>query len=155
MAKRKTGAAPLTRFLFLVYCGVMLWLLFGRENHWTEVVPYRELLTQNANFTPLLTIRNYVYVVLHSQDTALVRHCIINLVGNVILFIPAGWLFPRIFPRLRRFFPFLFTCLGIMLTVELLQLVTLLGSFDIDDIILNLGSMILGYLLSVLTMPKS
>ena len=147
MAKRSSPAAtPFVRFLFLLYCGVMLWLLFGRSSGWTENLSYWEKVQQNMNVTPLLTIRNYIHVVLYSSNASLVRHCFINLAGNILLFIPAGWLLPRIWVRLRRFFPFFFTCAIAILLVELFQLFTLLGSFDVDDLILNLLGMILGYL---------
>lgn len=153
MAQRKDHKA-LLRFLLILYCAVMLWLLFFRENHWSADIPYRELLARNANFKPLLTIRNYLYVVRFGKDGDLVRHCIINLGGNIFLFIPAGYLFPRVFPRLRRFFPFVFTCLMIMVTVEVLQLFTLLGSFDVDDLILNLFGMLVGYIICLIRHPK-
>lgn len=148
MKKSKAKRQPLVRFLFLVYALIMLWLLFGRSSGWTEGLTYREMLQQNMNLTPLLTIKNYWYVVRSGSNPALVRHCIINLVGNVVLFIPLGFLLPRIWPKLRNFFLFLLTCTAMILTVEALQLFTLLGSFDIDDVILNLAGMFLGYFLS-------
>lgn len=148
MKKSKAKRQPLVRFLFLVYALIMLWLLFGRENGWTEGLTYREMLRQNMNLTPLLTIKNYWYVVRSGSNPALVRHCIINLVGNVVLFIPLGFLLSRIWPKLQNFFLFLLICTAMILTVEALQLFTLLGSFDIDDVILNLAGMLLGYLLS-------
>ena len=74
----------------------------------------------------------------------------INLVGNVVLFIPAGWLLPRLWRRFRNFFLFILTCAVSIFLIETLQLFTLLGSFDVDDIILNLSGMLLGYLVCVL-----
>ena len=65
---------------------------------------------------------------------------------NVLLFIPAGWLLPRLWKPMRNFFLFLLTCALSILLVETVQLFTLLGSFDVDDVILNLGGMLLGYL---------
>ena len=40
--------------------------------------------------------------------------------------------------------------LGAILLIEALQLFTLLGSFDVDDIILNLCGMTVGYFLNLL-----
>ena len=45
---------------------------------------------------------------------------------------------------------FLLTCTALILTIELVQLLTLLGSFDVDDIILNLGGMTVGYIACLL-----
>lgn len=154
MAKRKSNRQPFVRLLFLVYGLVLLWLLFGRPQGWVESLSYKQMLRQNVNLTPLLTIKNYWYVVRHGTDAALIRHCAINLAGNVLLFIPIGYWLVRLWPRFRNFFLFLATCAGTILLIEALQLFTLLGSFDVDDIILNLSGMTLGYLLGLIRRTK-
>lgn len=146
MAKQKQLPQPFIRFLFVVYCLVMLWLLFGRSSGFIDGLTYKEQLPMNINLKPLFTIGNYWRVVVRNTNPALVRHCVINLGGNIFLFIPAGYLLPRIFPRQRNFFLFFFTCTAAILLVELVQLVTLLGCFDIDDLILNLAGMTLGFI---------
>jgi len=150
MGKQKINTTPFWRFLFLVYCGVMLWLLFGRSNGWNTALSYKELLRQNANLTPLYTIGNYYWVLKNSQDRYMVVHCFINLAGNVLLFVPIGWLLPKLWVRLRNFFRFFAICTGAVFFVEILQLFTLLGRFDIDDWILNICGMTLGYVLYML-----
>ena len=154
MAKGKNKRQPLVRFLFLIYGLVMLWLLFGRPQGWNPDLTYRQMLQRNVNLTPLLTIQNYWYVVRHGSDPALVRHCIINLAGNVVLFIPIGYWLVRLWPRFRNFLLFVATCAALILLVETLQLFTLLGSFDVDDVILNLAGMTIGYLFGLLRRKK-
>ena len=151
MAKRKSANQGFWRFLLVIYGGLMLWLLFGRSNGWQEGVPYLEQVRSSVNLKPFYTINNYIYAMLHSSSGSLVRHCFINLGGNVLLFIPAGYMLPRLWRKQRNFFRFLFTCTGIMLVVEVVQVLTLLGSFDVDDLILNLSGMLIGYLLCVIT----
>ena len=146
MKKQKINTAPLWRFLFLVYCAAMLWLLFGRSNGWTEGLPYQTQLQQNTNLIPFYTIRNYLYVLQHTGNQKLFIHSFINLGGNVLLFIPAGWLLPKLWPRQRNFLRFFATCFGAIFLVEILQLFSLLGRFDVDDLILNLLGMVLGFL---------
>lgn len=148
MAKnQKVNTGPILRLLLVVYGGIMLWLLFGRANGWVADISYREQLRQNANLIPFYTIRNYIYVLFHSSDRYMQNHCFINLGGNVLLFVPAGWLFPKIWPRLRNFFLFIALCAGVIFLVEVVQLFTLLGSFDVDDMILNLTGMTLGFVI--------
>lgn len=147
MARRKPNTQPLWRFLFLIYGAVMLWLLFGRSSGWNEALSYRQMIEGNINLKPFYTIKNYMNIVLHYPNAEIFPHCVINLVGNVILFVPAGWLLPRIFRTMRKFFPFLLTCLSAIAVIELIQLLTLLGSLDVDDIILNMTGMITGFLL--------
>lgn len=150
MKKQKNTRQPLIRFLFVIYGLIMLWLLFGRPQGWSDELTYKQMLRQNVNLIPLLTIKNYWYVVRHGSDPDLLRHCIINLAGNVLLFIPIGYWMVRIWPRFRNFFLFVITCAGLILLIEALQLFTLLGSFDVDDIILNLCGMSVGYFLCLL-----
>ncbi len=147
MSKPATKNQSFWRFSFLVYCAAMLWLLFGRSSGWVAGMSYQEQLVKNVNLKPLYTIGNYLFVLKTQHDTYLARHCFINLTGNVLLFIPTGWLLPKLWRLQRRFFVFLATCIGLIFLVEILQLFTLLGSFDIDDFILNLCGMILGFLL--------
>ena len=143
----KPNKAPFLRFLFLVYCGGMIWLLFfgirqpNYQNYWAQVMA-------NYSTKPFYTIRNYMWVLMHSTNGDLVRHCAINLIGNIILFIPGGFLLPKIFPRLRSFWRFLFLAFGLLLLIESAQLFSLRGRLDVDDLILNLLGLLLGYILS-------
>ena len=154
MAKKKPSTTPFWRVLFLLYCAVILWLLFGRSNGWDSKLPYEEQLRQNTNLIPFLTIQNYLYVLSHPSSSYMLRHCFINLAGNIVLFIPVGWLLPRLWQQQRNFFRFFATCLGTIFLVEVLQLFTLLGRFDMDDIILNLLGMTFGFLLQVIFVKR-
>ena len=147
MAKQKVNTTPFWRFAFLVYCAVMFWLLFFRSDSRNLGLPYKELLQQNTNLVPFYTTKNYLYVLKNSTDRYMRTHCFMNLTGNIVLFIPAGWLLSRLWERLRNFFRFFAVCAGIIFLVETVQLFSLLGRFDIDDLILNLLGMILGFIL--------
>ena len=147
MKKRYPKSTPLWRFAFVVYAAVLLWLLFDRAPRWGDTDLYADAIRTNMNLVPFLTIGNYWKVVCRMEFTPLFFHCIINLGGNIFLFIPIGYFLPRLWPVLRNFFAFLFTCTAAIILVELLQLVTLLGSLDIDDLILNLAGMLVGYIL--------
>ena len=154
MARRKWNATPFWRFAFLVYCAVMLWLLFGRSNGWDSPLPYKALLRQNTNLVPFYTTKNYLHILRYSTDRYMRNHCFINLGGNILLFVPAGWLLPRIWPKMRNFFRFFALCFGAIFLVETLQLFTLLGRFDVDDLILNLAGMVLGFILYTIKKSK-
>ena len=147
MAGKNKFSTPFGRFLFVVYAALLLWLLFDRSFDWTEGLSYRQQLKNNISLIPFLTIKTYWNVVCRQEYNALFFHCVINLAGNVVLFIPIGYFLPLLWIKMRRFFPFLFTCILSVCLVEILQVLTLLGSMDIDDLILNLFGMIVGYLI--------
>ena len=152
--KRTPGQAWL-RFLFVVYGGAMLWLLFGQRIERSifcmqlpiEMETYKALLEGNINLTPLVTIRRYWYILQTSVDRALLNHAVINLVGNVVMFVPLGIFLPGIFLKKPTFFGCFFAVVLIIAAVEAIQFFTLLGSLDIDDLILNLAGAIVGYII--------
>ena len=152
--RRKLNTQPLWRSVFLVYVGLILWLLFGRPQIWIDGLTYREILENNITLTPFYTIDNYVNVIFNHPDSPYFTKCVIELFGNIFLFIPIGYLLPRLFQPMRKFLPFLITCLLSILFVEGLQLLTLLGCFDVDDIILNLTGMMMGYIIYAITSKK-
>ena len=69
------------------------------------------------------------------------------------MFVPLGFLLPRVFPKLHSLPLVLLTTAGIITVVEILQLLTLVGSCDIDDLILNVAGSGLGYWIHKLTKP--
>ncbi len=71
----------------------------------------------------------------------------LNLAGNVIGFLPFGFLIPALFKRLRRGWVAALLSLEFSLLIEGIQLVSKVGCFDVDDIILNTLGGFLGYLL--------
>ncbi len=71
----------------------------------------------------------------------------INILGNVIAFMPFGYLLPLLNRKYRRFLYVLFITVLFSLTVEAVQMLTHVGIFDVDDILLNTIGGGLGYIL--------
>ena len=136
------------RWIFGIYCAVMIWLLFLQRSPRVVETDYLDTMRQNLNLLPGDTIRRFVAV---WNTPVYHRAAIVNLVGNIIMFVPLGFGLPWAHPRLRRFFRTLLLSAGIILLVELVQLVTLLGRCDVDDLILNLIGALAGYGLYVLS----
>lgn len=133
------------RPLFIIYSAVMLWLLFGQRLSHLNFTDYTHKLSQNINLVPFETVRLFLNLAKLSIDSRSVSLALRNLAGNVVLFIPLG-LLREIFPRLKRFLPFIAAVALIITAVEILQFFTLLGSCDIDDLILNIIGASIGYL---------
>ena len=103
--------------IFLLY---LMFLGFGREQH-------------EANIVRLLPFVSTVFFV---QNTTSWESIIINLFGNIIMFIPfgfLGWLNGKYFSFKKLIVDFL----SALIIVEALQYLTRLGVFDIDDLALN------------------
>ena len=122
----------------------MFWLLFGQRMNADSYGAYLWENGLNFNLTPLATIRLYL-TLLQSADGGLVRHAWINLAGNVVMFAPLGYLLPNIWKKLRKFYKTVLVAIGIVFLIEVLQFITGLGSFDVDDFILNCLGIIIGY----------
>lgn len=150
----KPNTQPFLRFLLLVYAAGMLYLLFVRDSGWISGIPYSAQLRQNLNLKLFYTIRNYLHVIFYSDNTYLVYHCLTNLLGNVLLFVPVGLLIPTVFQKPQHFLVFFLLCLILIVLIELVQLLTLLGSFDVDDILLNLFGMVLGFWVRLLFVSR-
>ena len=144
MNNRKMNTA-----LFLAYCALMLWLLFDRPGY-DPGIPYWEQAATHLNLIPFRTLRLFTQL-LNSSRPELVRAAVTNLGGNIIMFIPLGFLLPRVFLRLSSLPRVLITTAAIITLVEILQLFTLVGSCDIDDLILNVLGATIGFGLHFIT----
>ncbi|MFN6374623.1 MAG: VanZ family protein [Chitinophagia bacterium] len=69
----------------------------------------------------------------------------INLLGNVLLLVPLGFLFPFVL-SIFNWPVILFLSIFSGLAIEILQLILKVGIFDIDDVILNALGVILGFI---------
>jgi len=70
----------------------------------------------------------------------------VNIAGNIVCLMPLGILLPLNFEKQRKTGVFLLTCVLIVSAVEILQFITLSGSCDIDDLILNVSGAFIVYL---------
>jgi len=72
---------------------------------------------------------------------------LLNIVGNIVGFMPCGFFLPVISRRSRRWFNTVLLSFLFSLCIETIQLIFKVGSFDVDDMILNTLGGILGYIL--------
>ena len=76
------------------------------------------------------------------------KYTLMNIGGNILIFVPFGFLIPMSSKnKITRNF-FIVTLLAIMFSgaIEVIQIITKVGAFDIDDIILNTAGAIIGYI---------
>lgn len=68
-----------------------------------------------------------------------------NIIGNVLLFMPLGFLVPLVHRKCRSFFVISLIGFSISTVIELLQYLAAQRIFDIDDILLNGFGAAVGY----------
>lgn len=98
---------------------------FGRVRHEADGLRY--------NLVPFRTIKNYFIHFHHFNLTTWV----INVFGNIGVFMPFGVLLPALFRRALRWYWFYAAFIAGLFVLELLQMLLHVGSFDVDDLILN------------------
>ena len=100
------------------------------------------LLFDSSKIFPLwINFKPFVYLF----DYPTLREALLNLIGNVTMFIPLGIVWPVVFKSLNTHKKVIMAGLGVSLCIEILQLPFYGRSSDIDDLILNSLGFLLGY----------
>jgi len=138
MAANKKENKLLTWVCFLAYLLLLVYVLFfsagfGREDH----AEYR------YNLTLFQEIGRYYGVGIRTGSWMLFW---LNVIGNICVFMPLGMFLPKLFQRCKNVFFVIVLSLELSLVVEVIQLVSRVGSFDVDDLLLNTIGGMLGYL---------
>ncbi|WP_081389738.1 VanZ family protein [Paenibacillus odorifer] len=126
----------LTRVVLTLYSAtVIYWMFlgFGREVHTGGPLQY--------NLVPLRTVSLYFNL---DNGLSLINR-LVNLLGNVVVFIPFGFLWPLVKTRSISWLRISLYAVPCILLLECLQLLLHVGSFDIDDLLLNMLGVWIGY----------
>ena len=70
----------------------------------------------------------------------------LNIVGNILAFVPLGLCVPLLVAGYRKFLLVFFYGILFTVCVETVQLLLKVGSFDVDDMILNTTGVVIGYI---------
>ena len=140
------------RILFILYLLILMKVIIFKfplevmrqiAASWKKEVFWEGL--SGANFELFRTIKLYVR---HWDNKGI--NSFGNLIGNIIAFIPLGYLMPRLHKIFENLFLCMATALLFILGIELFQLFSAFGIFDVDDILLNGLGTFIGYLCFVL-----
>ena len=113
--------------IFVIYIIALCYFLFfaesmGRATRGDEY---------HYNLQPLFEIKR----IWRSSHILGMKYVILNFAGNVIAFIPFGYLLPKMVKKKPRLFHTVLFSFEFSLLVELTQLISRTGSFDVDDLI--------------------
>ena len=146
---------------FIIYTLTIITLtlfdeIFGRQGimiaDWN-----RELLstyTRNSfNIIPFNTIKLFINGYINGVVTF--KDFSINIFGNLCALMPYGMFIPLIFKKINKYYKFLILMIILVVTIELLQFISLSGSCDIDDLILNvIGASIVYFICKIKCVNK-
>lgn len=138
------------KFVFLVYILILIKLIIFKypweylmniTQSWEKGVILEGLST--ANFTMGKSIRMYI----RYFNKFPFWNGFANLVGNILVFIPFGFVLPKAYSGCGKWWRVFYCAVGFVMCIELFQLFSAFGAFDVDDILLNVSGAMIGYFL--------
>ena len=123
------------KIIFALYIFFLLYFLIFSEIYGRSGVMQDYLY----NITPFQEIERFWK---YREQLGLMSY--INLFGNVLIFVPFGFMEP-LTSKKRSFWATLIDGWLVSLSVEIFQFITKVGRFDVDDLMLNTTGVALGY----------
>lgn len=133
----KREAALLLVYICIVVVVRFTFCPFGKVNG--QIQPLR--FDAGKIFPFWLNLKPFVYLF----DYPTRREILLNLIGNIAMFLPLGIVWPSVFRRLDTHGKVIAAGFGASLSIELLQLPFYERASDIDDLILNTTGFVIGY----------
>lgn len=134
----KRKIRQLSIFLFVLYVLLLIYFLFFSEEYGRVAAEER---MYRYNLVPFVEIRRFWTYRKQLGFLAVFT----NIFGNIIGFIPYGFILPIIGRKCRSGVFIILSGFVLSLLVETVQLVARVGCFDVDDLILNTLGAALGY----------
>ena len=139
--KRRKHLRILGKILFVLYIGFIIYFLLFSE--WYGRNPER-MGEYRYNLELFKEIKRFWYY----REQLGFYAVFTNLLGNVLIFVPFGFFMPMA-SRYRSFWSAVFYSFILSFCVETFQLITTVGSFDVDDMLLNTIGGMVGYIIFV------
>jgi len=132
--------------LFILYAAILIKLILIKKPIEKYHEPTERGIKRNfkkANYIPFHTIGFYL------SGKSKLKYALENLIGNIIIFIPLAIFVPLLLKNFTGIRKVILITFFIRLAFEIIQLFTLFGSFDVDDLILNSLGGIIGYMIFI------
>lgn len=142
MIRGTTKTQKISWLIFILYLiAILYYTIFaesmGRAN--TD-------LTDDPRFNLILFNEINRFIVYREQLG--MKAFMLNVVGNCVAFIPGGFLLPVISRRCRSFISCTLVGFVISFFIECTQLIFRVGSFDVDDLMLNTLGVAIGFIMN-------
>ncbi|MBP5275861.1 MAG: VanZ family protein [Lachnospiraceae bacterium] len=129
---------------FILYIPILIYTTFFGARTTLYGMSIWDYAVRMANLKPFKTISMYTKM-LKDPSNQMFSVALVNLSVNLVLLFPPAYLIPALFSKLRNIFATIGVCIGALVVIELMQLFTRRGSFDVDDFILNMIGALIGF----------
>lgn len=135
-------------YAFLVYSIILFSVLFGKgvliRNVTYILESDNKTIWSGVNIVPFRTIYYYIRSILKRSLSSNI--VMANILGNIILFVPMGFFMPYLSKRQGNIN--ILIMMVIILIIEIMQMITDRGIFDVDDLILNMSGFLMMHILT-------
>lgn len=115
--------------LFMAYLAMLVYFMFFAESFGRD--PAQHGYAYNLELFKEIK-RFYQY-----RHQLGMKAFLLNVAGNMVAFMPCGFFLPIIINKAEKWYNTILFCFGLSLCIETIQLVFRVGSFDVDDLLLN------------------
>lgn len=155
--ENKAVKSRVLKKVFMIYFLTYIFLLlkytmfdghFGREfgvlsNLDNLENAYKNYIATRSNFNLFETVTRYTQAFIKGNIS--LRLYLINIWGNVAAFMPFALFLPMFSKKAKHFLGFFVQVFIIGLSIEVVQILLMTGSFDVDDIFLNVLGALFAY----------
>lgn len=123
---------------FIAYMGVLFYFTILSESYGrTE---------SHSEYRYNLKLFDTILLYVKYKNLVGMKAVIINLLGNIAAFMPFGFLVPILRKKPVGVFLILLLSFDLSMLIEVMQLIFKVGSFDVDDLLLNTIGGLVGFL---------
>ncbi len=137
MIRNTTKKQKLGWVLLITYMALVVYFMFFAESF--DRMEVREEYHYN-----LVLFREIKRFFIYREQLGM-KAFFLNIVGNAVGFMPFGFFLPVVSRRSRKWYNTVLFSFTFSLAIEVTQLVLKVGSFDVDDILLNTIGGALGF----------
>lgn len=141
----------LSKNIFIAYCIILfIFVVLKFNGDISSIVDRIRVISENRvlgiwniNITPLQSTSYYFRHITN-------LYAFYNIAGNIVLFIPFGFLVSLVCIKKIDFFKTMLVCISTIIFIEIFQFILMIGFFDIDDIILNTLGCLSGFVVFII-----
>ena len=142
MIRGTTKTQKISWLIFILYLiAILYYTIFAESMGRANTDP-----TDDPRFNLILFNEINRFIVYREQLG--IKAFMLNVVGNCVAFIPGGFLLPVISRRCRSFISCTLVGFVISFFIECTQLIFRVGSFDVEDLMLNTLGVAIGFIMN-------